>query len=93
MFVYALGMYACFKTEADSVPPSEGFSPLFFLDVLNRLVHLSWLHHNPRHESIYWDDSNIFIRGRSVAADKEGEDTRFRVRIHYDNLLILAHAN
>ena len=39
---------------------------------------------------IYWDDSNIFISARQVAAEKEGEAARFRVRIHFRNLLELA---
>ena len=41
---------------------------------------------------IYWDDSNIFISARTVAAEREGEAARPRIRIHFRNLLELAHA-
>ena len=42
---------------------------------------------------IYWDNSNIFISAKEVAAEREGEPARTRVRIHFRNLLTLAHAN
>ena len=42
---------------------------------------------------VYWDNSNIFISAKSVAAEREGEDARFRVRINFQNLLKLAHAS
>ena len=42
---------------------------------------------------IYWDTSNIFISAKEVAAEREGESARTRVRIHFRNLLTLAHAN
>ena len=41
---------------------------------------------------IYWDDSNILISAQEVAVEREGEAVRFRVRIHFRNLLELAHA-
>ena len=42
---------------------------------------------------IYWDDSNIFIGGKAVAEEREGGDARFRMRVHFDNMLRLAHAD
>ncbi len=42
---------------------------------------------------IYWDNSNIFISAQQVAIEREGEVARFRVRIHFRNLLQLAHGN
>ena len=42
---------------------------------------------------IYWDTSNIFISAKEVAAEREGEPARTRVRIHFRNLLTVAHAN
>ena len=41
---------------------------------------------------IYWDNSNIFMSAQEIAAEREGENTRSRVRIHFRNLLELAHA-
>ncbi len=41
---------------------------------------------------IYWDNSNIFIGAQQVAIDREGEAVRYRVRIHFRNMLILACA-
>ena len=41
---------------------------------------------------IYWDNSNIFISAKETAVDREGEDARSRVRIHFRNLLDLARA-
>ena len=41
---------------------------------------------------IYLDNSNIFISAQEAAAEREGEATRSRVRIHFRNLLVLAHA-
>ena len=41
---------------------------------------------------IYWDDSNIFISTREVAAEREGDEVRSRVRVHFRNLLDLARA-
>ena len=42
---------------------------------------------------IYWDNSNIFISAKEVAAQREGEGARARVRIHFRNLLDLARAD
>ena len=39
---------------------------------------------------VYWDNSNIFISAKEVAAEREGEAARFRVRVHFRNLLKLA---
>ena len=41
---------------------------------------------------VYWDNSNIFHEAQRLAED-EGPDARYRVRIHFDNLLRLAHAD
>ena len=41
---------------------------------------------------IYWDNSNIFISAREVAAEREGRDARYRVRIDFRNMLTLASA-
>ena len=41
---------------------------------------------------IYWDDSNIFISAQALAVEREGHDARPRVRLHFRNLLELAHA-
>ena len=41
---------------------------------------------------IYWGNSNILISAQEVAVEREGEAVRFRVRIHFRNLLELAHA-
>ena len=40
---------------------------------------------------IYWDNSNIFISAQQVAADLEGEEARARARVHFPNLVTLAH--
>ncbi len=44
---------------------------------------------------IYWDNSNIFLEAQRLAEERgdEGADARYRVRIHFDNMLRLAHAN
>ncbi len=47
---------------------------------------------------IYWDNSNIFHEAQRMAEEREergdeGPDARYRVRIHFDNMLRLAHAN
>ena len=42
---------------------------------------------------IYWDTSNICISAKEVAAEREGESARTRVRVHFRNLLTVAHAN
>ena len=41
---------------------------------------------------IYWDNSNIFISAQQAALELEGEDSRYRIRIHFRNMLELAHA-
>ena len=43
---------------------------------------------------IYWDTSNIFHEAQRLAEEfEDGPDARYRVRIHFDNLLRLAHAD
>ena len=43
---------------------------------------------------IYWNNSNIFHEAQRLAEERdEGADARYRVRIHFDNLLRLAHAD
>ena len=42
---------------------------------------------------IYWDNSNIFISAQQVAAEREGPDAYYRVRIYFRNLLTLARAS
>lgn len=44
---------------------------------------------------VYWDDSNIFHEAQRLAEDRNGggPNARYRVRIHFDNMLRLAHAD
>ena len=43
---------------------------------------------------VYWDNSNIFHEAQRLAEDRgEGPGARYRVRIHFDNMLRLAHAD
>ena len=43
---------------------------------------------------IYWDNSNIFHEAQRLAEERtEGPDARYRVRIHFENMLCLAHAD
>ena len=43
---------------------------------------------------IYWDNSNIFREAQRLAEEREeGEGARYRVRVNFDNLLRLAHAD
>ena len=42
---------------------------------------------------IYWDNSNIFIGTQEVAGEREGVETRYRVRVDFQNLLELARAD
>ena len=43
---------------------------------------------------IYWDNSNIFHEAQRIAEMRnEGPDARWRVRINFDNMLRLAHAD
>lgn len=39
---------------------------------------------------IYWDNSNIYISAQEIAAEREGGDARYRMRLHFRNLLRLA---
>ena len=41
---------------------------------------------------IFWDNSNICVGAREVAAEREGGTARQRVRIDFRNMLELAHA-
>ena len=41
---------------------------------------------------IYWDNSNIFISAQEVATEREGDAVRYRVRLHFRNMMELAHA-
>ena len=43
---------------------------------------------------IYWDNSNTFHEAQRLAEEREeGDDARNRVRINFDNMLRLAHAD
>ena len=43
---------------------------------------------------IYWDNSNTFHEAQRLAEEKgEGPNARYRVRIHFDHMLRLAHAD
>ncbi len=43
---------------------------------------------------VYWDNSNIFHEAQRFAEERdEGPDARYRVRIHFESLLRLAHAD
>ena len=44
---------------------------------------------------IYWDNSNIFHAAQSLAEERNGgeAETHYRVRITFDNMLRLAHAD
>ena len=43
---------------------------------------------------IYWDNSNIFHEAQRLAEEREkGPNARYRVRVHFDNMLRLAHAD
>ena len=43
---------------------------------------------------VYWDNSNIFHEAQRFAEEREeGPDARYRVRINFDNILRLAHAD
>ena len=43
---------------------------------------------------VYWDNSNIFHEAQRLAENRgEGPGARHRVRIHFDNMLRLAHAD
>ena len=43
---------------------------------------------------VYWDNSNVFHEAQRLAEERrEGPGARYRVRIHFENLLRLAHAD
>ena len=42
---------------------------------------------------IYWDNSNLFIGARALAGERERADARYRIRLHFPNLVRLAHAD
>ena len=43
---------------------------------------------------IYWDNSNLFHEAQRLAAERsEGPNAQYRVRVHFDNMLRLAHAD
>ncbi len=43
---------------------------------------------------IYWDNSNIFHEAQRIAEERnEGPNARYHVRINFDNMLRLAHAD
>ena len=45
---------------------------------------------------VYWDNSNIFYEARRLAEERNGSDgpnARYRVRVHFENILRLAHAD
>ena len=43
---------------------------------------------------VYWDNSNIFHEAQRLAEEQdEGPHARYRVRVHFENLLRLAHAD
>ncbi|NKC16488.1 MAG: NYN domain-containing protein [Gammaproteobacteria bacterium] len=43
---------------------------------------------------IYWDNSNIFHEAQRLAEEhSEGPNARYRIRVHFDNMLRLAHAD
>lgn len=49
---------------------------------------------NAKKVFIYWDNSNIYIEAKRLAADNEGTPgARNLIRIHFDNMLRLAHAD
>lgn len=39
---------------------------------------------------IFWDNSNIFISGKTVAAEREGPDAAYKFRLSFNRLLDLA---
>jgi hypothetical protein len=41
---------------------------------------------------VFWDNSNIYISAKTVAAEREGGDAAYQVRIQFDHLLQLALA-
>ena len=47
----------------------------------------------PERVFIYWDNSNMFIGARSLASEMESGDAYYRIRLEFQNLLRLAHAD
>ena len=41
---------------------------------------------------VFWDNSNIFISAKTVAAEREGGDAAYQVKIQFDQMLQLALA-
>ena len=41
---------------------------------------------------VFWDNSNIFISAKTIAAHREGGDAAYQVRVQFDNLFNLALA-
>ncbi|QWR77155.1 NYN domain-containing protein [Candidatus Magnetomonas plexicatena] len=41
---------------------------------------------------IFWDNSNIFISGKTVASENEGQDARYQLRLQFNRILDLASA-
>lgn len=41
---------------------------------------------------IYWDNSAVYPGAQAVAADREGSNARYRVRVYYPNIFALARA-
>ena len=41
---------------------------------------------------VYWDNSDVFVGAQQVAAEREGDSARYRVRLHFRRLLELARA-
>jgi len=49
---------------------------------------------NVNHIYVYWDNSNVFHEAQRLAEERNNSsNARYRVRIHFDNLLRLAHAD
>ena len=46
----------------------------------------------PKKVFIFWDNSNIFISAKTVAAEREGADAYYQVRIGFENMKQLAAA-
>ena len=43
---------------------------------------------------VYWDKANVFLEAQRLAAERElGPGARYRMRIHFENMLRLAHAD
>ncbi len=45
------------------------------------------------HVFLYWDSANIFPEAQRLAERSEGPQTRYRIQIHFDNMLSLAQAS